>query len=115
VLVHLAGIMREATRAYDHIGRWGGEEFMILLPEADHEKTRLVAERIRSSVETQTARSVNGEEIPMTVSLGYGSFLPDREWQEIEPMISRVDAALYQAKATGRNRACPCGSINPPD
>jgi len=113
VLVHLAGIMREATRAYDHIGRWGGEEFMILLPEADHEKTRLVAERIRSSVETQTARSVNGEEIPMTVSLGYGSFLPDREWQEIEPMISRVDAALYQAKTTGRNSVCSCESTVP--
>ncbi len=113
VLVHLAEIMREATRGYDHIGRWGGEEFMILLPDADHEQTRLVAERIRSSVETQSVRSVSGEEIRMTVSLGYGAFLPDREWKEIEPMISRVDAALYQAKTTGRNRVCSCESTVP--
>ncbi len=106
VLVHLAGIMREATRAYDHIGRWGGEEFLILLPESDYEKTRIVAERIRSSVEVSPAVAINGQEVHLTVSLGFGSFVPGREVQEIEPMISAVDDALYQAKASGRNQAC---------
>ena len=106
VLVHLAGIMREATRAYDHIGRWGGEEFLILLPESDYEKTRIVAERIRSSVEVSPAVAINGQEVHLTVSLGFGAFVPGREVQEIEPMISAVDDALYQAKASGRNQAC---------
>lgn len=106
VLVHLAGIMREATRAYDHIGRWGGEEFLILLPESDYEKTRIVAERIRSSVEVSPAVAINGQEVHLTVSIGFGSFVPGREVQEIEPMISAVDDALYQAKASGRNQAC---------
>lgn len=106
VLVHLAGILREATRAYDHIGRWGGEEFLILLPESDHEKTRIVAERIRSSVEVSPAVAINGQEVHLTVSLGFGAFVPGREVQEIEPMISAVDDALYQAKASGRNQAC---------
>ncbi len=106
VLVHLAGIMREATRVYDHIGRWGGEEFLILLPESDYEKTRIVAERIRSSVEVSPAVAINGQEVHLTVSLGFGAFVPGREVQEIEPMISAVDDALYQAKASGRNQAC---------
>jgi diguanylate cyclase (GGDEF)-like protein len=99
-------VIGHATRIYDNPGRWGGEEFLVLLPEADFEQTKMVAERIRSSIETMVVMSDTDQEIHLTISLGFGSFFLQRDWVEIEPLISAVDQALYQAKANGRNIAC---------
>jgi len=72
---------------------YGGEEFLILLPEAGIENAHDVAERIRKSVEKNTG---------VTISIGISSYSPETiHWKEL---IKRADAALYQAKQKGKNR-----------
>jgi len=89
------------TRKVDTVCRWGGEEFMILLPEISKEHAVLVAEKIRSNVES-LATVFEGEQIKFTVSIGLEYFSGDSI--EMSNMISKVDEYLYKAKTTGRNR-----------
>jgi diguanylate cyclase (GGDEF)-like protein len=100
VLEQLAGRIKKGLRLYDVLGRYGGEEFMLLLPTADLTVSERIAERIRLSIETQSF-SYNDIDIPITISLGVATFSPDFN---LENAIGRADSALYRAKEKGRNR-----------
>lgn len=99
VLKDISKLIRENLRSYDVLSRWGGEEFLILLPQTLLDEASCIAERLRVAVETQAA--VKGS-IHYTISLGVGTW--NKESQSIEHLITAVDTALYQAKNQGRNR-----------
>ena len=96
VLRAVAGILNDATRSSDVAGRWGGEEFVAILPRADVAGARLFAERIRQSV-----AALDGLPCRVTVSAGVA------EWtrgQDVAAVLARADAKLYEAKRAGRDR-----------
>lgn len=97
VLVQLARILEASSRAGDFIFRWGGEEFVLLLPRTALETALEVAERIRDGV-----TKLSGDGLPaFTVSIGVARHQTE---ETIDVMFKRVDKALYQAKNDGRNK-----------
>jgi diguanylate cyclase (GGDEF)-like protein len=101
VLQQFAKRCQSSVREVDLIGRYGGEELVILLPETDSETAILVAERLRASVE-ETPMKVSGQEFNVTVSIGVSR--KDENTLELETLIARADQAMYIAKHKGRNR-----------
>lgn len=101
VLKQMARRILHATRGYDMAGRYGGEEFLVLLPGCGPDQTLGSAERLRSAVAAETFGS-GGHSIPLTVSIG-ATVVPDFARSETD-ILSVADAALYQAKSEGRNR-----------
>jgi diguanylate cyclase (GGDEF)-like protein len=101
VLRALAGHLTATLRPSDVFGRFGGEEFAVLLPETGLVSAEIVAERICAELAALPVQS-NGQEIRFTVSIGIAEFEP--EATDIKATLDRADAALYQAKARGRNR-----------
>jgi diguanylate cyclase (GGDEF)-like protein len=97
VLEHTARVLEGALRAEDAIGRWGGEEFLIVLPGVGGERGRQVAERLRTAVE-----QIRPASIAITVSIGVSVASGARV--EYEPLFKAADEALYRAKRGGRNR-----------
>lgn len=100
VLKHFALICRECIRETDIIGRTGGEEFAILMPETEQESAFLLAERIRASV-ASSALTVNEFTVSYSVSIGVA--VKDSEKIHIDDLLSHADKALYAAKEAGRN------------
>jgi diguanylate cyclase (GGDEF)-like protein len=100
VLKALVQTMLAGTRPYDLVARWGGEEFVILLPQTGAEAAFQVAERIRLAFAAQIVPAVNRA---ITVSFGIAAALPA---DSAETLLARADAALYRAKSGGRNRVC---------
>lgn len=97
VLVEVAGILKKNTRSVDTVGRWGGEEFLLLLPEIGVSAAVEVAEKIRSAVSVFEFQTVGH----LTISLGVTSCRMDDTDQEL---FARADAMMYKAKEEGRNR-----------
>jgi diguanylate cyclase (GGDEF)-like protein len=95
LLRELSAILRGSVRAYDIVCRWGGEEFLIVLPGADLKAARSLAERIRVAVETHPTQSGG-----MTISAGTAVF---DEQYDFEATLRLADRRLYEAKAAGRN------------
>ncbi|HOK41475.1 MAG TPA: diguanylate cyclase [bacterium] len=100
VLKQFAIILKNSTRDIDIVGRYGGEEFIIALPDTNIEGAKIVAERIRQNVANYEF-SGYAEPLKVTTSLGLTEFKED---DNDETLIKRADDALYQAKANGRNR-----------
>lgn len=101
VLVEMARRILHATRGYDMAGRYGGEEFLVLLPGCGPDQTLGSAERLRSAIAAEPFDG-GGHEIPLTVSIG-ATVVPDFAENETE-ILSLADFALYEAKSQGRNR-----------
>jgi diguanylate cyclase (GGDEF)-like protein len=102
VLKMIASQARASLRAYDVVGRYGGEEFIVLLPETDLETAQAVAERLRMAIQASALlRTATGHPQPTTVSLGLTQW---RSGDTVDTLIHRADEALYRAKANGRNR-----------
>lgn len=97
VLVTLAKVLQKNLRSSDTVGRWGGEEFMMVLPKTSLTKAMEVAEKVRAAVATAVFPVV----IHKTASLGVASYLPT---ETVAQMLVRADTALYAAKHGGRNR-----------
>ncbi len=97
VLMGVAGTLADRVRATDAVVRWGGEEFLIVLPGAKAEAARELAERIRATV----ASNVDPDAGQVTISFGVGAW---REGETEFDLLRRVDRALYDAKAQGRNQ-----------
>ncbi|MCP5109144.1 MAG: diguanylate cyclase [bacterium] len=104
VLKTLSTLIRNSLRNVDLPGRYGGEEFILILPETGKENGVLVAERIRERIEKHTFKTMNGDPLTLTISIGL-SELSDLEnkTNELE-MIKIADARLYKAKRTGKNK-----------
>ncbi|NTU59681.1 MAG: diguanylate cyclase [Deltaproteobacteria bacterium] len=104
VLIRLVEILKEGIRGEDLVARYGGEEFVLLLPRTDSAKAYRLAERLREAVEADGVALANGERVRFTVSLGVAGFAPDGPIRSADELLQAADAALYQAKADGRNR-----------
>ncbi len=100
VLRRFALVCKSCLRAMDSIGRTGGEEFAILLPESGLEEACLVAERIRAGVEF-CPMPCDREPFHVTVSIGAAGCLPEDDFDQL---LARADNSLYIAKRAGRNR-----------
>jgi len=100
VLIAIARILREELRGADLAVRFGGEEFLAILPGTDGTGALEVAERIRSRIQRERVPADDGE-IAMTASIGVATL---RGEESEADLVARADAALYRAKATGRNR-----------
>jgi diguanylate cyclase (GGDEF)-like protein/PAS domain S-box-containing protein len=104
VLKRLADVMRKMLRTVDIIGRIGGEEFAVLLPETDLQKATEVAERLREEVACTAVTLETGMALYFKVSIGVAS-LKDKD-TDLNTLLNQADKALYQAKENGRNRVC---------
>jgi diguanylate cyclase (GGDEF)-like protein len=94
-----ADVLRETVRESDVAGRWGGEEFLLLLPGADEDGAAQLAERVRARL---SARSVAGApDLRLTASFGVAEYVPE---SGPEPLVRAADRALYRAKRGGKDR-----------
>jgi diguanylate cyclase (GGDEF)-like protein len=105
VIIALAKILHDLKRESDVACRYGGEEFVLLLPKTHSKGAFILAERIRKMVEQFQVSTDNSTHIQFTVSLGV-SEVDYHEDANIESLIRRSDNAMYQAKKEGRNRTC---------
>jgi len=103
VLKNASQLIQSAIRPYDRVGRYGGEEFIIILPDADIEESTIVAERIRKSINNATITTSEGD-LNVTVSLGVTAINKDYDKDNLDCIIKTADTALYTAKNSGRNR-----------
>lgn len=101
LIMMLANTIQECMRTSDIVARYGGDEFVALLPETGIEKAMEAAERIRSAVEN-TSFDMHGNRISSTVSIGIAGYPTDAD--DAQVLIERVDSALYESKKRGRNR-----------
>lgn len=99
VLVSVGEVIRKSLRSYDYVGRYGGEEFIIILPSTAQEQVKIVVDRIRANIE-KTPVQVGGLSIEVTASLGVATAKKD---SDVEEIIKSADEAMYQAKKSGRN------------
>jgi diguanylate cyclase len=103
VLAALVQNVKRHLRPYDRVYRYGGEEFLISLPNTDLQTARGVIERMREEIAALALVTAAPKEIFVTVSFGITLIDPDLS---VEESINRADMALYAAKRSGRNRAC---------
>ena len=101
VLRVLAAAVKKIVRATDTICRFGGEEFIVLMPEAMRDEAMAMAERLREKVSDITVVAPEGT-LSLTISLGVAALEPDKD-ESLESLIGRADKAMYNAKAAGRN------------
>lgn len=101
-LVNFARILAASVRGIDLVGRWGGEEFAILMPGTGLEEALLAAERMRSAVADATTQLAGGSSCCCTASFGVAALVAQEP--TLDDLLGRADAALYRAKERGRNR-----------
>lgn len=101
VIRHTADVTRNNIRQSDSAGRYGGEEFGIILPETDAESARVICERIREAIENSTVSTTAGD-IRYTVSMGIAQLTETPE--NYMQWMQKADEALYKAKESGRNK-----------
>jgi diguanylate cyclase (GGDEF)-like protein len=108
VLREVASRIKAELRMSDALGRFGGEEFVVLLIDADLDSANMVAQRIRASIADQPFLLPDGEMLPVSVSIGVASLGDVEREQAIEgvaqQLLAQADQALYEAKEAGRNR-----------
>jgi diguanylate cyclase (GGDEF)-like protein len=111
VLQRLAGILKSVSRETDVVVRYGGEEFIVLLPSTSEEEAIALAERIKNTVEKTVINVNNFENVNITLSGGIASFPISAS--DTKTLLSAADSALYSAKGSGRNKIiCFKGKLN---
>ncbi len=120
-LRHVAARLADSLRIEDVLGRWGGEEFIVVLPGADAECAAMVAERLRAHIASSDLDISAAESCVLTVTIGVSCWVG----QDAEDLINQADTALYRGKAEGRDcvrlyrtpetaaSAVPAGSVAP--
>ncbi|MEJ2059908.1 MAG: diguanylate cyclase [Gammaproteobacteria bacterium] len=106
VLKEVTKTIRSGNREGDAMSRWGGEEFLCLLPDTDAQQATLIAERFRRRVENAPLET-RWRDINITISAGVASYPQDSE--HLSRLINLVDSALYEAKRSGRNKVVHMG------
>jgi len=92
--------MKKTVRSVDSIARFGGEEFIVSMPETGHNGAMILAEKLRSGTELYAFPFIEGKTV--TISIGVTEFLCDDD--DLNEVIRRADMALYQVKREGKNR-----------
>jgi diguanylate cyclase (GGDEF)-like protein len=113
VLKAVANALRSQSRDYDKAGRFGGEEFVLLLAQTDEEDAVKIAERLRQHIEELSVPIDDRPEAPcvsVTISIGV-SAMERSDPRELTDLLAAADSALYQAKQAGRNRVCVSGPV----
>ena len=100
-LKHFADLLRQQSRPYDILGRYGGEEFIFALPETDEEQALLVGNRIREQLKHHPLL-FEQQQIDITVSIGVAEV--NQDCSDLHDLITRADNAMYKAKRSGRDR-----------
>lgn len=100
VLIQIANAIRDGVRDYDLCGRWGGEEFMVIMPEIGTADGAVVVERMRNAIANIDMKA---GEAPLNLSASFG-IAERRPGESISDTINRADGALFEAKRQGRNR-----------
>lgn len=98
----ISATLRQTVRVFDMVGRYGGEEFLVIAPGTRLDDALVLGERLRAAIEEQTIRVPSGAEINSTVSIGVAEYPANAT--NLETLIDRADIALYAAKEAGRNR-----------
>jgi diguanylate cyclase (GGDEF)-like protein len=111
VLKTFAHALRETVRESDLAGRWGGEEFAMVLTGTDAVGGARLAERARAAIEAQKVQTPDGLEVAVTASFGVAAF---PEAREVDELVAAADAALYVAKGDGKNRVAASAESNSP-
>lgn len=101
VLKLVSAKMLEVTRKKDLVGRYGGEEFLIVFPECEDTQAKKILERLRENMEAQILTTDHGADVRVTLSAGISTL---KMSDKIEDLVRRADQSLYEAKATGRNK-----------
>ncbi len=101
VLRAVAGCCVQAVRPGDPVGRWGGEEFVVLLPGASLPDGQVIAERLRAAVRGSPV-ALDGAAVRVTVSVGLAALRPPND--ALDPLLGRADSAMYRAKTAGKDR-----------
>ncbi len=110
VLKLVSKLIMDNVRPYDWVGRWGGEEFLLVLPNTSIKEAKVVAERLRAAVRASRLPLPQRGELRFSVSLGIsGSSKSEGRFAAVETLINQADNALYRAKDEGRNRVCLYG------
>ncbi|MDD1642949.1 MAG: GGDEF domain-containing protein, partial [Methylococcaceae bacterium] len=104
VLSRFGQVIRRCLRETDSAYRYGGEEFMILLPMTSSDEGIVTARRIQAELKKENFSPVLNQTIYMTVSIGLAQY---KLKEELKAFVQRVDQLMYQAKKDGRNRICP--------
>jgi diguanylate cyclase (GGDEF)-like protein len=112
ILYETAQILEETAREIDMVGRYGGEEFIAILPSSDEDAAAQFAERVRHAVEAHVFRDEDTE-VRMTMSCGLAAF-PDEAVDGPDELLKRADEALYAAKEGGRNRVVAASQLAEP-
>ena len=102
VLAETAAAIREELRESDIVGRYGGEEFVVMLPETERDAARTVAEKLRAAVAARDLTR-DGTAVQMTISVGVSGLPAEGVRVEVD-LVARADEALYRAKREGRDR-----------
>jgi diguanylate cyclase (GGDEF)-like protein len=112
-LQRIAAVLAGSGRRGEGVYRYGGEEFLLVLPEQGAEPAQLALERLRGVVEALAIPNPGTEPGVLTMSVGISSFVPGSGW-DAEQLLGFADAALYRAKAAGRNRVEVAPAVEPP-
>lgn len=110
VLAGVATTLRSQLRDYDVVGRFGGEEFVVLLPGADLHEARRVAERLRNRI---SRMAVTADDALVTVTISAGVAIMSVHGDDLIELLAAADLALYRAKELGRDRIC-IPAVQPP-
>jgi diguanylate cyclase (GGDEF)-like protein len=101
ILRAFAELIRVNIRSNDLAARMGGEEFCIIMPDSNPKASAAVADRIRLQIEATIIQTANG---PVRATVSAGIAIRSAEPETLQSLLNRADAALYEAKASGRNR-----------
>jgi diguanylate cyclase (GGDEF)-like protein len=103
-LLQVVQTSQQALRDWDILGRMGGEEFAVLLPETEIAQAQTVAERLRNAVANTSVNIGNAHSVQLTISIGVAAAC--KEDTDVAMLLDRADQALYEAKHSGRDRVC---------
>jgi diguanylate cyclase (GGDEF)-like protein len=103
-ILAIARACNETIRKTDIVSRFGGEEFVILMPETDANEAALVTERLRSAIAALGFVSENSQTFTLTISIGVAFYDQNSAEDNASSLLNRADKALYRAKHAGRNQ-----------
>ncbi len=105
VLRRIGELLKENSRASDVVGRWGGEEFLVICPHTDVEGATALAESLRRAIESESFQV----DRPVTASFGVAAVTGNGSFDSTDRLLVAADNELYRAKEGGRNRVCSAG------